>query len=91
MEVEGFDVMVRVSLDILGVSGISPQIDLVEPLLIEKFSQDYRVYDYGSLQVAVELQHMNYLRGLVIEWHDRLDKSGFAIRHSAGEWTVQDR
>ena len=91
VEVEGFDVVVRVYLDKLGVSGISPEIDMVEPLLIENFDKDYRIYTYGSLRVAVELQHMNYLRGLIIEWHDRLDKSGFVIRHMQGEWTVQDR
>lgn len=91
-EVDEFDVVVLVYLDITGVSGIHPKIRLAEPAKLGDYSQDYREYSYtGGVRVGVELQHMNYLRGLIIDWHDRLGRSGFVIDHIEGEWSMKDR
>lgn len=83
---EGFEVVVRVYIDILGESGVTPDIKLAEPGDFETFERDYRIYEVGSLKIAVERQHMNYLTGLIIDWIDKLDGSGFDLRHSRGEW-----
>lgn len=92
LDVDSFDPMIQVFLDVTGVSGIHPKIEICEPAKIPHFARDYRVYPYsGGLRVAVELKQMNYLRGLIIDWHDRLDRSGFVIRHAKGDWSVQDR
>lgn len=91
-DVEGFDVMVQVFLDVTGASGVHPKVELCEPSKIPNFGRDYRVYQYsGGLKVAVELRQMNYLRGLIVDWHDRLDRSGFVIRHVKGDWSSADR
>ena len=92
LDVDGFDALVLVFLDVTGISGIHPKIEIAEPSKVADFQRDYRVFTYsGGLRVAVELRHMNYLRGLVIDWHDRLDRAGFVVRHSKGDWSVQDR
>lgn len=90
VNVDSFEVVVLVFLDVTGVSGIHPKIELAE-LKGSDEDKDYRRYDQGSVQFAVERQHINYLRGLIIDWHDRLDSSGFVLRHQKGDWSVQDR
>lgn len=92
LNVEDFDVILLVYLDVTGVSGVHPKIRMAEPALIEDYERDYREYTYTpGLRAGVQLQHMNYLRGLIIDWHDRLGKAGFVIRHSKGDWSTQDR
>ena len=77
-----FDAVVLIFIDETGVSGMHPKIELGEPDKIEGFSNNYQVYEYsGALRVAVELQNMSFLRGLVVDWVDRLDRSGFSITH----------
>lgn len=91
LDVDNFDVVVQVYIDITKVSGVQPDIKMAEPSKEEKFDKNYRLYNLGLLTLAVERQHMNYLRGLVVDWHDRLDKSGFVLSHPSGEWSFKDR
>jgi len=91
LDIDGFDVVVLVFLDVTGISGVHPKIELAEPATVKDFDTKYNVYTVGSLKIAVELHNMNYLRGLIIEWLDRLDCSGFVIRHQKGDWSVNDR
>lgn len=88
---EEFDIVVRVFLDLTGASGIHPTIEFAEPAKLPRFERDYVRQDYDGVPVAVERQHLNYLRGLIVDWHDRLDRSGFAITHQNGNWCYQDR
>lgn len=83
-DIQSVQIVLLVFIDPLAESGVRPAIKLSEPSTVAAYAADYVEFVYpAGLIVAVEKKNLNYLRGLVIDWQDRLDSSGFCLLHKA--------
>ena len=58
-----------------GCSGFQHKLDL-DPQVSEKLDE---VYDYHGVPVVIDKRSQMYLSGVVVDYHDELNRSGFSI------------
>src|SRR5438876_8747551 len=66
-----------------GCSGFQHKLDL-DPLVNDKIDQ---VFEYEGLPVVVDKKSMLYLDGVIVDFHDDLNKRGFSINNPQAKST----